>query len=205
MLYENSLEDTANVGRRIEITTFEQVPVSQTRPIGMDPATPVRAAEQQGGARHGKGGRAEPLGRGQGLPEQLAGIRVAAPAPTAEGTERRAAQVIGPRDRDRATMRLLLHLPLRQTEGFLISIFELMGLHLDAPRLVMIVSQAQFDAPIASAPSSDRTRGVSTPDPRPRKSSEPGGCALPTLLGQRRHRLRRQSHGDAKQLTVTTI
>ena len=31
------------------------------------------------------------------------------------------------------TLRLLLHLPLRQTEGFLISIFELMGLHLDAP------------------------------------------------------------------------
>ncbi len=31
------------------------------------------------------------------------------------------------------TLRLLLHLPLRQTEGFLGSIFELMGLHLDAP------------------------------------------------------------------------
>ncbi len=28
------------------------------------------------------------------------------------------------------TLRLLLHLPLRQTEGFLISRFELMGLHL---------------------------------------------------------------------------
>ncbi len=31
------------------------------------------------------------------------------------------------------TLRLLLHLPLRQTEGFLTSIFELMGLHLDKP------------------------------------------------------------------------
>ncbi len=31
------------------------------------------------------------------------------------------------------TLRLLLHLPVRQTEGFLTSIFELMGLHLDAP------------------------------------------------------------------------
>ncbi len=28
------------------------------------------------------------------------------------------------------TLRLLLHLPLRQTEGFLLSIFELMGVHL---------------------------------------------------------------------------
>ncbi len=31
------------------------------------------------------------------------------------------------------TLRLLLHLPLRQTEGFLISIFELMNLPLDVP------------------------------------------------------------------------
>ena len=31
------------------------------------------------------------------------------------------------------TLRLLFHLPLRQTEGFLLSIFELMGVHLDAP------------------------------------------------------------------------
>ena len=31
------------------------------------------------------------------------------------------------------TLRLLLHLPLRQTEGFLISMFELMDLHLDVP------------------------------------------------------------------------
>ena len=31
------------------------------------------------------------------------------------------------------TLRLLLHLPLRQTEGFLLSIFELMGIHLDVP------------------------------------------------------------------------
>ena len=31
------------------------------------------------------------------------------------------------------TLRLLFHLPLRQTEGYLTSIFELMGLHLDAP------------------------------------------------------------------------
>jgi IS5 family transposase len=31
------------------------------------------------------------------------------------------------------TLRLLLHLPFRQTEGFLISIFELMDLRLDAP------------------------------------------------------------------------
>jgi len=31
------------------------------------------------------------------------------------------------------TLRLLLHLPLRQTEGFLVSIFELMDLHLDVP------------------------------------------------------------------------
>ncbi|MCP3995273.1 MAG: IS5 family transposase, partial [bacterium] len=31
------------------------------------------------------------------------------------------------------TLRLLLHLPLRQTEGFLRSIFELMGVSLDAP------------------------------------------------------------------------
>jgi transposase len=30
-------------------------------------------------------------------------------------------------------LRLLLHLPLRQAEGFLISIFDLMGLYLDAP------------------------------------------------------------------------
>jgi len=31
------------------------------------------------------------------------------------------------------TVRLLLHLPLRQTEGFLLSVFELMGIHLDVP------------------------------------------------------------------------
>ena len=31
------------------------------------------------------------------------------------------------------TLRLLFHLPFRQTEGFLVSIFELMGVHLDAP------------------------------------------------------------------------
>ncbi len=31
------------------------------------------------------------------------------------------------------TVRLLLHLPLRQTEGFLLSIFELMDIHLDVP------------------------------------------------------------------------
>ncbi len=31
------------------------------------------------------------------------------------------------------TLRLLLHLPLRQTEGFLLSIFELLGVHLDVP------------------------------------------------------------------------
>ena len=31
------------------------------------------------------------------------------------------------------TLRLLLHLPLRQTEGFLVSIFELMNLPLDVP------------------------------------------------------------------------
>ena len=31
------------------------------------------------------------------------------------------------------TLRLLFHLPLRQTEGFLLSIFELMGVHLDVP------------------------------------------------------------------------
>ncbi len=31
------------------------------------------------------------------------------------------------------TLRLLFHLPLRQTEGFLASIFELMDVHLDAP------------------------------------------------------------------------
>ncbi len=31
------------------------------------------------------------------------------------------------------TLRLLLHLPLRQAEGFLVSIFELMAVHLDVP------------------------------------------------------------------------
>ncbi len=31
------------------------------------------------------------------------------------------------------TVRLLLHLPLRETEGFLLSIFELMDIHLDVP------------------------------------------------------------------------
>ena len=31
------------------------------------------------------------------------------------------------------TLRLVYHLPLRQTEGFVTSIFDLMGLHLDVP------------------------------------------------------------------------
>ena len=53
----------------------------------------------------------------------------------AKPTGRRGAQ---PMDSDLAietalSLRMLLHLPLRQTEGFLGSLFELMSLHLDVP------------------------------------------------------------------------
>ena len=47
------------------------------------------------------------------------------------------------------TLRLLLHLPLRQTEGFLISMFELMDLHLDVPDHTTLSRRgARLDLPL---------------------------------------------------------
>lgn len=40
---------------------------------------------------------------------------------------------LGPRYRNRLTLRLIFHLPLRQAEGFLTSLFALMGLDLPSP------------------------------------------------------------------------
>ncbi len=49
------------------------------------------------------------------------------------------------------TVRLLLHLPLRQTEGFLLSIFELMDIHLDVPDHTTLSRRSgQLDLPLRS-------------------------------------------------------
>ncbi len=51
------------------------------------------------------------------------------------------------------TLRLLLHLPLRQTEGFLVSIFGLLGLHLDVPdHTTLSRRSARLDVPLRSRP-----------------------------------------------------
>ena len=48
------------------------------------------------------------------------------------------------------TVRLLLHLPLRQTEGFLLSIFELMDIHLDVPdHTTLSRRSALLDVPLS--------------------------------------------------------
>ncbi len=48
------------------------------------------------------------------------------------------------------TVRLLLHLPLRQTEGFLLSIFELLGVHLDVPdHTTLSRRSALLDVPLS--------------------------------------------------------
>ena len=53
------------------------------------------------------------------------------------------------------TLRLLLHLPLRQTEGFLLSIFGLSGLHLDVPdHTTLSRRSARLDVPLRSHPRS---------------------------------------------------
>lgn len=53
------------------------------------------------------------------------------------------------------TLRLLLHLPLRQTEGFLLSIFELMDLVLDVPDHTTVSRRsARLAVPLRSHPSS---------------------------------------------------
>ena len=47
------------------------------------------------------------------------------------------------------TLRLLLHLPLRQAEGFLVSIFELMAVHLDVPdHTTLSRRNSQLDLPL---------------------------------------------------------
>lgn len=52
------------------------------------------------------------------------------------------------------TLRLLLHLPLRQTEGFLLSIFELMGVHLDVPDHTTVSRRGALPSvPLRSRPS----------------------------------------------------
>ena len=54
------------------------------------------------------------------------------------------------------TVRLLLHLPLRQTEGFLFSIFELMGLLLDVPDHTTLSRRSgHLVVPLRSRPNSD--------------------------------------------------
>ena len=51
------------------------------------------------------------------------------------------------------TLRTLLHLPLRQTEGFLLSIFELMGLSLDVPDHTTVSRRsARLAVPLRSRP-----------------------------------------------------
>ncbi len=52
------------------------------------------------------------------------------------------------------TLRMLLHLPLRQTEGFLLSMFELMGLSLDVPDHTTVSRRgALLSVPLRSRPS----------------------------------------------------
>ncbi len=52
------------------------------------------------------------------------------------------------------TLRILLHLPLRQTEGFLRSIFELLNLTLDVPdHTTMSRRSARLAVPLRSQPS----------------------------------------------------
>ncbi len=51
------------------------------------------------------------------------------------------------------TLRLLFHLPLRQTEGFLLSIFELMGARLDAPDHTTLSRRSrQLELPLRTRP-----------------------------------------------------
>jgi hypothetical protein len=54
------------------------------------------------------------------------------------------------------TLRLLFHLPFRQTEGFLISIFDLMGLHLNAPdHTTLSRRSAGLDIPLRASKTKD--------------------------------------------------
>ena len=65
----------------------------------------------------------------------------------------RAAEVLGPRDRIRLTLRLLFHLPLRQAEGFLTSLFVLMGLDLRSPDHTTLSRRGQhLDLPLRGVP-----------------------------------------------------
>ncbi len=51
------------------------------------------------------------------------------------------------------TLRLIFHLPLRQTEGFLTSIFGMLGLHLSAPDHTTLSRRGQhLDLPLRRAP-----------------------------------------------------
>ncbi len=51
------------------------------------------------------------------------------------------------------TVRLLLHLPFRQTEGFLLSVFELMDIHLDVPDHTTLSRRSgHLDLPLRSRP-----------------------------------------------------
>ena len=51
------------------------------------------------------------------------------------------------------TLRLIFHLPLRQTEGFLTSIFRMLGLDLSAPDHTTLSRRGQhLDLPLRRAP-----------------------------------------------------
>jgi Transposase DDE domain len=79
------------------------------------------------------------------------------------------------------TLRLLLHLPLRQTEGFLRSIFELMGVSLDVPdhttmsrrsaSLAVSLRELERDYQVLRwrGSSKDDPPGVCVRTPRPRR------------------------------------
>ncbi len=53
--------------------------------------------------------------------------------PASDPPSWRAAALLGPGGPDAADLRMLFHLPLRQTEGVVASLLRLMGLHLNAP------------------------------------------------------------------------